>query len=152
MATLTPATAARSANPITFTGASPGGDEFANGGTELLLVRHTLGFCSVEMLRLGDVLLRHDLTEETVANIERFDGVVSTVAIHVPGTNTYVADGIWAHNDLAQFAGSASSSSSGSGSSSASDSGKSSGSSFSSSSSASSSSGSSSGSGVTVPF
>jgi len=41
MATLTPASAARSANPITFTGASPGGDEFANTGKELLFVRHT---------------------------------------------------------------------------------------------------------------
>jgi uncharacterized membrane protein YgcG len=117
-----------------------------------LLVRrgHELGFCSVEMLRLGDVLLRHDLTEEAIATIDRFDGIVATVAIHVPGTNTYVADGIWAHNDLAQFAGSASSSSSESGSSSASDSGKSSGSSFSSSSASSSSSGSSSA--ITVPF
>lgn len=117
-----------------------------------LLVRrgNELGFCSVEMLRLGDLLLRHELTEEPITTIEQCDGVVATVAIHVPGTNTYVADGIWAHNDLAQFAGSASSSSSGSGSSSASDSGKSSGSSFSSSSASSSSSGSSSA--ITVPF
>lgn len=118
-----------------------------------LLVRRgdELGFCSVEMLSVGDALVRHDLTEEPISTIERLDGIVSTIAIHVPGTNTYLADGIWAHNDLAQFAGSASSSSSGSGSSSASDSGKSSGSSFSSSSSASSSSSGSS-SAVVVPF
>jgi len=119
-----------------------------------LLVRRgrDLGFCSVELLRVGDLLLRHDLGEERIASIERLDGTVATVSIHVPGTNTYLADGIWSHNDMAASAGSSSSSGSSSGSPSESE--KSSGSSFSSSSS---SSGSSSAitapaGGATVPF
>lgn len=114
-----------------------------------LLVRRgdELGFCSVELLRVGDALLRHDLTEEPVTSIERFAGPVATVSIHVPGTNTYLADGVWAHNDVGQFAGSASSSTSASSSGPSSGSGKGSGSSFSSSASSSGSSSS-----IVVPF
>ncbi|MCL4742286.1 MAG: hypothetical protein KJZ54_08790 [Phycisphaerales bacterium] len=84
------------------------------------------GFCSAELLRIGDRLVRHDLADEPVVSIERIDRTVRTVALHVPGTNVYVADGVFVHND-------ALSSGSGSGSSSSSGGGKSSGSSFSSS-------------------
>lgn len=41
MATVTPVTKSRSANAVAFAAASVGGDEFANTGKELLLVRHT---------------------------------------------------------------------------------------------------------------
>jgi len=107
------------------------------------------GFCSAEMLRLGDCLIAptsDGFGEERIDSIERIDGRVRTVAIRVPGTNTYLAEGVWTHNDQASssgpdltnsgspslttggsVSGSSSSSSSGSGS-------KSSGSSFSSSS------------------
>ncbi len=85
------------------------------------------GFCSAELLRIGDRLVRHDLADETVVSVERIERSVRTVALHVPGTNVYVADGVFVHNDAA-------SSGSGSGSSSSGSSGvKSSGSSFSSS-------------------
>jgi len=95
------------------------------------------GFCSAALLRIGDRLVRHDLADEPVASIERIERSVRTVALHVPGTNVYVADGVFVHND-------ALSSGSGSGSSSSGSSGdKSSGSSFSS---------SSSGSASVVPF
>ena len=61
---------------------------------------------------------------------------VRTVALHVPGTNTYLADGVWTHNDLSgpmsQSASAVSSlSDSGSSSSGSSSASKSSGSSFS---------------------
>ena len=119
------------------------------------------GFCSADLLRIGDTLVTPDLIEEPINTIERISGRVRTVSITIPGTNTYLADGAWVHNDLAKAAGpsgsgaglmgatgsgslsSGSASSSGSGS--GSDSGKSSGSSFSSSSGSSSSGGSSSG-------
>ncbi|MBX3364017.1 MAG: hypothetical protein KF866_04560 [Phycisphaeraceae bacterium] len=103
------------------------------------------GFCSAELLRIGDRLVRHDLADERIESIERIDRTVRTVALHVPGTNVYLADGVWVHNDaLSSGSGSSASSSGGAGSSS-----KSSGSSFGGS--GSSSSGSS-GSGITVPF
>lgn len=41
MAAVTPVTKSRSANVIPFAAATGGGDEFANTGRELLLVRHT---------------------------------------------------------------------------------------------------------------
>jgi len=87
------------------------------------------GFVSAELVQVGDALVRADLSEEPVASTERIEGRVGTVAIMVPGTNTYLADGVWTHNDtLISNSGSSSGSSSGSASS------KSSGSSFSSSS------------------
>lgn len=87
------------------------------------------GFVSAELVQVGDALVRPDLSEEPVATAERIEGRVGTVAIMVPGTNTYLADGVWTHNDtLISNSGSSSGSSSGSASS------KSSGSSFSSSS------------------
>lgn len=84
------------------------------------------GFCSADLLRVGDRLVHHDLADEPVVSVERIERSVRTVALHVPGTNVYVADGVFVHND-------ALSSGSGSGSSSSSGGGKSSGSSFSSS-------------------
>ena len=60
------------------------------------------GFCSAELLRLGDYLITlagGQLDEERIDSFERVDGVVRTVAIRVPGTNTYLADGVWTHND-----------------------------------------------------
>ncbi len=105
------------------------------------------GFCSADLLRIGDMLITPDLAEEPITTIERIPGRVRTASITVPGTNTYLADGAWVHNDLAKAGGlsggigatsggSGSASASGSGSGSGSSSGsKSSGSSFSSSSS-----------------
>ncbi|MHC4079777.1 MAG: Hint domain-containing protein [Planctomycetota bacterium] len=60
------------------------------------------GFCSAELLKVGDFLVTLDggqLDEEHIDSLERVDGVVRTVAIRVPGTNTYLADGAWTHND-----------------------------------------------------
>ncbi len=60
------------------------------------------GFCSAELLRVGDFLITQvdgDIAEERIEDLERIDGIVRTVAIHVPGTNTYLADGVWTHND-----------------------------------------------------
>jgi uncharacterized membrane protein YgcG len=98
------------------------------------------GFCAAELLGVGDILIVRQpgatddgLAEEPIVTIERIAGRVRTVALCVPGTNTFLADGAWTHNTfgpsiLTQTSGSSSSSS---GSSSGS---KSSGSSFSSSS------------------
>lgn len=97
------------------------------------------GFCSAELLTVGDRLIVPDggsQVEERIDSLERIDGRVRTVAIRVPGTNTYLADGVWTHNDASSGGGpgiSQQSSSSGSSSSSVSGSSKSSGSSFSSS-------------------
>lgn len=60
------------------------------------------GFCSAELLKVGDyfiTLADGQLDEEQIDALERIEGVVRTVAIHVPGTNTYLADGVWTHND-----------------------------------------------------
>ncbi len=60
------------------------------------------GFCSAELLEVGDyltTLVDGQLDEERIDVIERIDGVVRTVAISVPGTNTYLAEGVWTHND-----------------------------------------------------
>jgi len=77
------------------------------------------GFCSAELLRVGDRLVGHDLAEEPIVSIQRVDRTVRTVALHVPGTNVYLADGVWVHNDTegsgsASGSGSLSSKSSGS--------------------------------------
>ncbi len=110
-----------------------------------LLVRRgdAWGFCSAALLRVGDhlvTLVGGQLAEERIETLERIDARARTVAIYVPGTNTYVADEAWTHNDVSgsptiSLSGASSgSSSSGSGSSSGSSSGsgsKSSGSSFS---------------------
>ena len=60
------------------------------------------GFCSAEMLKVGDfmiTLVDGQLGEERIDSLEQIAGIVHTVAIHVPGTNTYLADGVWTHND-----------------------------------------------------
>ena len=60
------------------------------------------GFCSAELLRVGDYVITltgEQLDEERIDALERIDGPVRTVAIRVPGTNTYLADGAWTHND-----------------------------------------------------
>lgn len=85
-----------------------------------------MGFCSAALLRVGDHLVRHDLADERIMSIERIERTVRTVALHVPGTNVYLADGVWVHNDAAS-SGSGGGSSSGGGAGSSS---KSSGSSF----------------------
>ena len=69
-----------------------------------LLVRRDdeWGFCSAELLKVGDSMITMDsgeIAEERIDELERIDGIVRTVAIHVPGTNTYLADGVWTHND-----------------------------------------------------
>jgi hypothetical protein len=114
------------------------------------------GFTSAELLKKGDYLIGERLAEELVETVDRIDAPTRTVAIHIPGTNIFSAEGVWVHNDMpatAHSSGSGSSSSgsgSGSGSGSSSSSGSSSGSaskSSGSSMSSSSSSGSGSGSG-----
>ncbi len=60
------------------------------------------GFCSAELLKAGDFMITFadgELDEERVDSCERIEGVVRTVAIRVPGTNTYLAEGVWTHND-----------------------------------------------------
>jgi len=60
------------------------------------------GFCSAELLKVGDLLITlidGEIAEERIDELERIEGTVRTVAIHVPGTNTYLADGVWTHND-----------------------------------------------------
>ena len=89
------------------------------------------GFVSAEFVQVGDALFLDGFDEEIVATVERIAGRVRTVALHVPGTNTLLVDGVWAHNDT--FGPSILSSTSNS-SSSSSGSSKSSGSSFTSSS------------------
>jgi hypothetical protein len=119
----------------------------------LMRRRDEWGFSSAELLKKGDYLIGERLAEELVETVEHIDAPTRTVAIHIPGTNTFSAEGVWVHNDMpatAHSSGSGSSSSgSGSGSGSSSSSGssagsKSSGSSMSSSSSSGSGSGSSS--------
>jgi hypothetical protein len=89
------------------------------------------GFCSAELLQVGDYLITFvagELDEEPIVSLERADAPVRTVRLHVPGTNTFLADGAWTHNDASRTGGSFSE---GSSSSSSSSSSKSSGSSFS---------------------
>ncbi len=84
------------------------------------------GFASAEFVQPGDHLVDEQLNEEPVDRVERVEAPTRTVAIHIPGTNTLLAEGVWVHNDMAGTTASSSGtgSSSGSGSS-----GKSSGSS-----------------------
>jgi intein/homing endonuclease len=105
------------------------------------------GFSSAEFIKKGDYLIGERLAEELVETVERIDAPTRTVAIHIPGTNTFSAEGVWVHNDMPATAHSSGSGSSSSGSSSGSGSSSSSGSSAGSKSSGSSMSSSSSGSG-----
>jgi hypothetical protein len=103
------------------------------------------GFCAAEQLQIGDQLIDADFSEEPIISIEHINASTRTVSLHIPGTNTYLAEGVWTHNDMAKAgasslgglsgAGSSGAGSSGGGSGSGSGSGgKSSGSSFASSS------------------
>jgi hypothetical protein len=112
------------------------------------------GFASAEFVQPGDFLIDEHLNEEEVDSVLRIDAPTRTVAIHIPGTNTLLAEGVWVHNDMpgetaqsssgSSVSGSGSGSGSGSTSGSGSGSGSTSGSSSSSGSSGSKSSGSSS--------
>lgn len=68
------------------------------------------GFCSAELLKAGDhliTLIDGEIAEERIEELERIEGTVRTVAIQVPGTNTYLADGAWTHNDTKDSLGGA---------------------------------------------
>lgn len=82
-----------------------------------------VGFASAELVQVGDFLVDGDLGGEEVREMEFRGGRNRTVSICVPGTNVYMAEGVWVHNDLQQASSSSPSSSSGSSSSSSSDSG-----------------------------
>jgi hypothetical protein len=56
------------------------------------------GFASANLLEIGDLLVLPDLGEERVRSIDARPGIVRTVSIHVPRTNTYLAGGVWVHN------------------------------------------------------
>src|SRR5690606_27759561 len=89
------------------------------------------GFASAEFVQPGDHSIDDHLNEEPVESVVRIDAPARTVAIHIPGTTTLLAEGEWVHNDLpatAQSSGPGSSSGSGSASASASVSGSGSGS------------------------
>ncbi|MGV6815320.1 MAG: Hint domain-containing protein, partial [Phycisphaerales bacterium] len=60
------------------------------------------GFCSAELLQIGDRLIDANLNEEPITTIEHIASQTHTVSIHIPGTNTYLAEGVWTHNDLAK--------------------------------------------------
>ncbi len=55
---------------------------------------------AARMRAIGDLLVLPDLREERVSSIDARPGLVRTVSIHVPGTNTYIAGGVWVHNAL----------------------------------------------------
>jgi hypothetical protein len=59
-----------------------------------------VGFVSAEFVLIGDYLVRHDLSEERVEKITRAGDRATTVAVHVPGLNVFLADGVWVHNDM----------------------------------------------------
>ncbi len=66
-----------------------------------LLVRRgeDLGFASAELVEPGDSLaLARGF--EVVRSVVRVAERVETVSIHVPGTNVFLADGAWVHNDM----------------------------------------------------
>jgi len=109
----------------------------------------TGGVCVRQVIQPNDFLIDEYMNEEEVESVVRIDAPTRTVAIHIPGTNTFLAEGVWVHNDMPNqtaqsgSSGSSSGSASGSGSGTASESGSGS---ASGSTSGSSSSGSSSGS------
>jgi len=90
------------------------------------------GFVSAHLLEIGDRLVvpaaAGSLGEERIESIEAIAGIVRTVAIHVPGTNMFLGDGAWTHNDISLTVLSSSSGSMSSGSGAGSSSGSSSGS------------------------
>lgn len=58
-----------------------------------------LGFLSADRVKIGDRLVRPNLSRETVRSISKIDGIVRTASLYVPGVNTYSAAGVWTHND-----------------------------------------------------
>lgn len=58
------------------------------------------GFSSAEFIKKGDYLIGERLAEELVETADRIDAPTRTVAVHIPGTNTFSAEGVWVHNDL----------------------------------------------------
>ena len=58
------------------------------------------GFCSIDRLVIGDLLINEDLMEERIYKIQQVDGLVDTVSLYIPETNMYVADGVFAHNNV----------------------------------------------------
>lgn len=64
------------------------------------------GFCAAELLRIGDRLVHADASEEAIDSIEHIAAPARTVSLHIPGTNTYLAEGVWTHNDMAKTGGS----------------------------------------------
>ena len=88
------------------------------------------GFASAELVQPGDYLIDERMDDELVESVVRIDAPTRTVAIHIPGTNTLLAEGVWVHNDMptnqtavSGSSGSSSGSASGSGSGSGSESG-----------------------------
>ncbi len=81
------------------------------------------GFASAEFIQPGDFLIDEHMNEEEVESVVRIDAPTRTVAIHIPGTNTLLAEGVWVHNDMpanqTAVSGSAATSASSSGSGSA---------------------------------
>lgn len=81
----------------------------------MLVVREGVaGFVSAELVEPGDELVRGDFDREMVRTVEAIDGTVQTVSLSVPGTNVYVADGVFTHNDITIISSGSPSSSSGS--------------------------------------
>jgi hypothetical protein len=75
------------------------------------------GFASAEFIQPGDFLIDEQMNEEEVESVIRIDAPTRTVAIHIPGTNTLLAEGVWVHNDMPnQTANSSSAATSASGS------------------------------------
>lgn len=54
--------------------------------------------------KVGDWLICQNQRGERIESIDRIDAPARTVAIRVPGTNTYLAEGVWVHNDMANDA------------------------------------------------
>ncbi len=66
------------------------------------------GFASAEFIRPGDFLIDEYMNEEEVDSVVRINAPTRTVAIHIPGTNTFLAEGVWVHNDMPATANSSS--------------------------------------------
>ena len=74
------------------------------------------GFASAEFVQPGDLLVDERMDEEEVVSVVRMDAPIRTVAIHIPGANTLLAEDVWVHNDMPATAHSSGSGSSSSGS------------------------------------
>lgn len=63
------------------------------------------GFSSAEFIKKGDHLIGERLAEELVETVDRIDAPTRTVAVQIPGANTFSAEGVWVYNDLPAEAG-----------------------------------------------